>query len=178
MNPMLRLRLLLLTLMTLTGIWTEQAFSQGELEPWGNITGIRIDGQLMRFETSVRVFGKDWTSVKSTAREKQQPHYSRSGNVQIVSTRIDSLYIMEQLQDMQVGVVKLNAQCISHADTLIRGAFLSILLPVGEYSDSSVQLIDPGGPNVNGIATGIPNEFLHSSAAGIRFVSGHRQLEI
>ncbi len=52
-----------------------QGYSQTEMEPWGNITGIRVNGQLMDFETSLQVVSNDWKSVKATALERQRPKY-------------------------------------------------------------------------------------------------------
>ncbi len=51
-----------------------QGYSQTEMEPWGNITGIRVNGQLMDFETSLQVVSNDWKSVKATALERQRPN--------------------------------------------------------------------------------------------------------
>jgi hypothetical protein len=159
-------------------IIVKKSYGQTDLEPWGNIRGIRIDGQLMDFESSLRIVGKDWTVIRYSAKEKQQPHYSRSANKQLVTTRLDSFYFTEQVEDLEVGKAKVDIRFVSHADTLITGAFFSIELPSEAYSDSSVQLIEPATLNVNALAAGSPNEFLHAAAGGIRFVSSHRQLEI
>ncbi|RYX81987.1 hypothetical protein EON73_04540, partial [bacterium] len=67
--------------------WGE-AKAQTEVAPWGNITGIRIDGQLMPFETSLSVMGKDG-KLTSTGKEKQRPKYTRQGNAQLITTNID-----------------------------------------------------------------------------------------
>ncbi len=66
-------------------------YSQVEVEPWGNITGIRVEGQLMGFESSLWIVGKDWSAVVATGKEKQHPHYVREGKTQNISTLVDSL---------------------------------------------------------------------------------------
>jgi hypothetical protein len=43
--------------------FVQPVFGQTEAEPWGNITGIRIDGQLMAFESNISVVQKDWAQV-------------------------------------------------------------------------------------------------------------------
>jgi len=74
-------------------------FSQIEIAPWGNITGIIIDGQLMEFESNLSVVQKDWSHITATGKERQRPKYTRNGDEQIVSTNIDSLYFTEVVRD-------------------------------------------------------------------------------
>jgi hypothetical protein len=37
--------------------------AQTEVMAWGNMTGIRVDGELMEFESSFRVVEKDWSAI-------------------------------------------------------------------------------------------------------------------
>jgi len=85
----------------------KNAYSQAEVEPWGNITGIRKSGQLFDFETSLRVVSTDRKHAASTAKEKQQPHYKRlNDDEQEVTTSIDSLYFTENVKDNGSGKIK------------------------------------------------------------------------
>src|SRR5580692_7897566 len=156
-----KMRIFLIMVIFIQGMIIKKSYGQADMAPWGNIRGIRIDGQLMDFETSLRIIGKDWAAIRYSAKEKQQPHYSRSGNKQLVSTRLDSMYFTEQVEDLEVGKAKVDIRLVSHADTLITGAFFSVELPSDAFSDSSVQLIEPGSLNVKDLASGNPNEFLH-----------------
>src|ERR1700733_576916 len=107
---MIKIRLslaLLATIIFLSVAFVQNAYTQTEVEAWGNITGIRIDGQLMEFESSLRVVGKDWSSIAYTALEKQRPRYSRDGNRQIISTRIDSLNFTEAVEDIGAGMARI-----------------------------------------------------------------------
>src|SRR6476620_10968290 len=72
-------------------------YSQTEMEPWGNITGIRVGEQLMPFETSLQVVSNDWSQVNATALERQHPNYMRNGDTQMVATHIDSFYFIEKV---------------------------------------------------------------------------------
>ena len=58
------------------GVWilgglVNPALGQAECTAWGNLTGIRIDGQLMEFETSLRVVAPDWSGFIQTAKERR-----------------------------------------------------------------------------------------------------------
>src|SRR5689334_9115258 len=118
----------LLILVLLAGAFGYGAFGQAELQPWGNITGIRVDGQLMAFQSSIRVVGTD-SRITSTGKERQQPKYSRSGNVQTVTTQMNNLYFTERVEDSAAGIAKVTIQCTSKTDTTIRGIYLCIELP-------------------------------------------------
>jgi hypothetical protein len=53
--------------------------AQTEVMAWGNITGIRVEGQLMEFESSLSVIGKEGAVISATGRERQRPKYHRDG---------------------------------------------------------------------------------------------------
>ena len=44
------------------------AFAQPEVMAWGNISGIRVDGQLMELGSSLCVARPDWSGVTRTGR--------------------------------------------------------------------------------------------------------------
>jgi hypothetical protein len=69
--------------------------AQTEVMAWGNITGIRIDGQLMEFESSLRVAGREWTAVNATGKERQRPRYDREGDTQTVTTEVGSVKVLQ-----------------------------------------------------------------------------------
>ena len=53
--------------------------AQPEVMAWGNSTGIRVEGKLMEFESSLRVVENGWQNYSATGKEKQQPKYDRDG---------------------------------------------------------------------------------------------------
>ncbi|RYE16817.1 MAG: hypothetical protein EOP42_33305, partial [Sphingobacteriaceae bacterium] len=110
---LLNLKYLVLILF-LPVLFLNEAKAQTEATPWGNITGIRIDGQLMPFETTLSVIGKDG-KVTSTEKEKQRPKYTREGNAQLVSTNIDSLYFQEEITDAGRGKTSVDIQLKANA---------------------------------------------------------------
>ncbi len=85
------------------------ALAQVELEPWGNINGIRVAGQLIPFGTSIRV------GSVSTAKERQHPHYFRRGGVRGVDTRIDSVLLHVVVRGARV-TVSYRATAAEHVD--------------------------------------------------------------
>lgn len=115
--------------------------SQTEVMAWGNMTGIRMDGQLMAFESSLRVVGKDWATVQSTGKEKQDhPLYHRDGDQQIVRTVIDRVHFEQTVTDKTSGkaIVSLSVQ----PDTTFasEGVYFCLDLPAKKYASGSVRI--------------------------------------
>ena len=79
------------------------ATAQAELAPWGNLTGIRTEGQLMEFESSLCLVRPGGTEMLSTGKEKQRPKYERQGSAQIVTTALDHLSFREIVKDSTSG---------------------------------------------------------------------------
>jgi hypothetical protein len=104
------------------------AIAQPELEPWGNMTGIRIDGQLMDFESSLRIIYPGG-GILATAKERQTPHYARNGKAQIVSTHLDSLYIVETVEDAGRGMARVTIAWTAHSAMRIHAAIFSLEIP-------------------------------------------------
>jgi hypothetical protein len=115
-----------------------KTYAQSEVMPWGNITGIRVDGELMEFESRLTVVGKDGIKTVSTGKEKQRPKYNREGNTQIISTRIDSLSLIEKVADLGRGKASVDILLSSTADTALTGTYFTVELP-GDYAAGSVQ---------------------------------------
>jgi len=122
-------------------IITTAVFAQPELEPWGNFTGIRVDGQLMPFETSVRFTNADGQS-QITAKERQTPRYVREGNAQVVYTHLDSLYFVEKVEVLGEGEARITITCTAHADIHGRLVSFGITLPA-DFSWKGHTLTSP-----------------------------------
>ncbi len=117
------------------------AYTQVEIEPWGNLRGIRIDGQLMEVPGSIAVV-KDGGSITATGKEKQRPKYVRNGTRQIVTTNIDSLYITETVEDQGIGKAKLNVTLTPRDNITGKGVYLCLVLPYKYYAKGSGRLDD------------------------------------
>jgi hypothetical protein len=118
---------LLLILMAL--VLPTQVYSQAEITPWGNLTGIRKQGHLLPLKTSLQYIKSDGVQVLTTERERQRPIYKRNGNQQTVSTNLDSLYFEKTVTEQDGGKARLDIKLTAHADTTLVGAFLIFTLP-------------------------------------------------
>ena len=134
-------KLLGLTLLILPTILQAQT----EVEAWGNIRGVRVNGQMLRFETSLRTVGSDWSSVQATAMERYWCRYSRQNGAQLVRTRMDSLFWTQRVRDLGSGRVGVELTVEPHTDMEVgRSAFFHVKLPAGDFDDTAIRQIEPG----------------------------------
>lgn len=167
----------LLTVFIFLGMFVREAAAQTEVEPWGNIKGIRVQGQLFEFETSLRVVGKDWTKLKATAKEEQNPKYHREGQTQVVATRIDSLYFNERVSDGEPGSAVVNIDFMPHADTMLTGVYFVVRIPKVDYTNASIKLHNEWF-SLNTLKLNANNEYLKGNTQTIEIKSANRSLKL
>lgn len=120
-----------------TLLLTVRVFAQADLAPWGNMQGIRIDGQLMSFETAIVVV--EGKKIQATGKEMQRPNYKRNGAEQIVTTAIDHLNITETVKD--IAKSEANVAVIVKATEVqsIDSLFFAIKIPVLDFELGTVR---------------------------------------
>jgi len=155
----------------------KNAYSQAEVEPWGNITGIRKSGQLFDFETSLRVVSTDRKHAASTAKEKQQPHYKRlNDDEQEVTTSIDSLYFTENVKDNGSGKIKVTVQLTAHKDTSLQGVYFVIALP-REFLNGDLRYSDGDKPELDRFIKASSAEY-DDNAKGLELETATRKFSV
>jgi O-glycosyl hydrolase len=115
--------------------------AQTEVMPWGNITGVRTDGQLTEFETTFRIVDKNITTLSATGKERQyRPQYTRNGQTQTVSTTVERVGITQTVEDVGKGTAKVSIQLTSDTTRKATAAYLCIDLPDKKYREAAIML--------------------------------------
>lgn len=153
------------------------ARAQAELAPWGNLTGLRVQGQLLEVPTSLRLLRPDGASELATRHEAQRPHYTRQGPAQVVTTRLDSLDLRETVTDLGPGRATVAVQATALAPTPMLGAFLALELPAAPYAQAQVQFLDAKGQALARQALG-GAAGTSPLASRLRITAGAQQLDI
>ena len=153
-------------------------YSQTEVMAWGNITGIRVDGQLMEFESSLRVAGTEWSAINATGKERQRPRYDREGDTQTVTTEVGSIKFTESVTESGAGIALVSITATATKDTVIQGAFFCISLPEKYYSSASASFITGSGKSKEEKLSSLWVKQKANEARGISVKSELRQLEI
>ena len=155
-----------------------KVYSQAEVEAWGNMKGIRVDGELMKIESSLDVVRTGWSGIFSTGKERQRPKYKREGNIQTVTTRIDSFYFVQQLEDLGKGIVNVSLRFDAKKDTMLEGVFFHLKLPVTDYRKGSIQAISVHKKQPINYLLATNDKDIMVTADTVRFLAAHRQLQI
>jgi len=171
-----RFRLLMLLILCLPGSIAENVFAQAEVMAWGNMTGIRIDGELMAFETSLLVVGEDETTITRTAKERQRPRYNRDGDTQTIMTRLPPFSFTVVIRDTAPGSARIDLDYSVETDSTVTGAFFCIDLPGEDYFGGTVELSDTMMDLPSSTAS--PEDILNGSTEKAHFVSPQRWLQL
>jgi len=175
--------LFLLSFLILGNLYTNIS-AQPETAAWGNITGIRVNGELMKFESSIRVVQPNLMDFSQTEKEKQRPEFNRDGSKVIIKTILENLSITEVVEETGKGTASVKVEFTTDSNITMAGAYFCIELPSDDYSDASINLIDPK-PNVKknvedkNIPPWMRNQRVDPiPAKGVKIVSQKRNFEI
>ena len=83
------------------------AYAQPEVYPWSNISGIRVDGELMELNSSFTIVGQDWSTVRKTAKERARYQYTRDGDTQLTNVSIDNFFYNQSVEDLGAGTANI-----------------------------------------------------------------------
>lgn len=113
--------------------------AQTEVMAWSNITGVRLDGELIDFETSLCV-GSLTGDMEVSGKEKQvRPRYHREGNVQEVTTTLRGVKFCQRVTDKERGQVEIFLDALPDT-TLSQGAYYRIALTPDHYGDARIKI--------------------------------------
>jgi len=103
--------------------------AQTEVMAWSNITGIRVEGHLMSFESYLTVAGNDLENPVFTGKERQRrPQYHRDGLSQKVTTAFQGVRFEQTVTDTERGTAKVTVRAFSDTTETDRNAFFALLL--------------------------------------------------
>ncbi|MDQ2752162.1 MAG: hypothetical protein M3R72_03975 [Bacteroidota bacterium] len=156
-----------------------KAFGQTEVEPWGNITGIRVEGQLMKFESSLQVVSNDWRKSNATALEHQHPKYTRDGSKQIVVTNIDSFYFRQSIEeDIKGSAAKVNVQFAAKTNTDSSRLFFNIKLPNADFAKGIIMLTNLQSNTASKYEISSIDKDLQLNASGIKITGEKESIQV
>ena len=122
------------------------AMGQSEVTGWGNLRGIRTDGQLIPFTTAVGIYDTDFKQVTLSQREgpTRTTHYSRDNNTVTVGVTLRQnqggvFNYTIQYTDTAPGRCDVHIELTSVPAQTIGGIYYFITLP----ASASLQLADP-----------------------------------
>lgn len=110
----------------------QAATDQTEVMAWGNLTGIRVEGELMDFETTLVVGGSH------SGRERYTYRYERQGDERVSTSTIERVTFAERVTDTAQGRCHVSLQLASDT-TLDVLAGLCLHLNAEKYATASIK---------------------------------------
>ncbi len=147
------------------------SYSQPEVTAWGNMTGIRVEGQLTKFESSFKIVGASWHHNTQTAKEQHHYSFKREGSKQIITSKIGAIDYTETVEDIGKGKALVNIQYTSTLDTVVVGTFFSVIFNGDYFADGAIEIIEPSKIPLGQSALSDVNEILRAEAKGIKIKS-------
>jgi len=110
-----------------------------EVMAWSNMTGVRLEGELIDFESTLRV-GIPGGKMEKSGREKQKGiRYNREGNIQKTVTPMHGAEFMQTVTDVDMETVKLNWK-VEAKETLDEGAYFCINFSPKYYATAKIKI--------------------------------------
>lgn len=110
-----------------------------EVMAWSNITGVRLDGELIDFESALCV-GTPGGEIEKTGRERQQNvRYRREDLTQIVDIPLHGANFHQEVTDLNESQVRIKLQ-VEADETLKEGAYFSMAFAPKYYKDAVIKV--------------------------------------
>jgi hypothetical protein len=129
-----------LTVLLITVFSLNFTHAQPVVMAWGNMNGIRVEGQLMEFETSLCIVDKDWSNITATRKEGQPTEYHRDGKLQTVNIDLKGFDFTEKIKADGRGGAVVSVKTTAKRDTAVEGIFFRVDLPGKHYSGASARI--------------------------------------
>ncbi len=164
-----------------------------EVMGWGNVTGMRVDGQLLELETGLCLVSSNWERVYRTWKEvnRQRHRFARVDCTVTVTGRLDSVYFTKRVKALAPGVAAIDVTFEARADTVFAGAWFSVELPGEIYGGGTVRVFADTSDTVTEfrLPVTVPmaddpvelrrlREYQRTTAKRVLFVADGRQLEV
>lgn len=110
-----------------------------EVMAWSNITGVRSEGELIDFESSLRV-GTPGGDIEATGRERQQNvRYRREGQTQIVDIPLHGAHFHQEVTDVDQQHVHLKWMAVADT-TFSEGAYFCMEFAPKYYANAKIKI--------------------------------------
>lgn len=151
--------------------------AQAEFTTWGNMTGIRVDNQLLEFNTSLAIENKDG-NTRRTRKEGQDIDFKREGARKIFNYQMRDLEWNKSIETKNNGSAEVKISFSSPVDTIINGAYFSIQLPKEFDDDSQISFSSPETISLKELSSSSSKAQYNAPTKGISIKSKKRSLEV
>lgn len=162
--------------------------TEPEIYAWSNFVGIRINGHLVEFASSLRLLDTDGTLLKCeddgscgrTEKERQEPDFERIGEQQIVETILEDVHFRQIVEALEEGKAGIDIHVRAEDDMEIGGAYFALELPERNYGSADIRFnnSEESGFSFSEVSLDNEAEFARETVNKLQILTYERQLEI
>ena len=152
-------------------------FAQVEFTTWGNLTGIRVEKQLLEFNSSLVVVDQ-FNNERITIKEGQNISFKRDMEEKIFSFDMDSILWKKTIRSTDNGVAITKIDFSSTMDTILNGAYFRITLPAEFNAETTFKITTPSNFSFKDINNEYNSADYKAPATSMSINSETRQLDI
>src|SRR3954451_2181732 len=165
------------------------AMSQVEMSGWGNLRGIRVDGELVEITTAIVIASPGWKESAQTAHWRtRKSTYVHDGSAIMCTGEISIgrgpiVAFRQTIKNSGPGAATIDVELTAQEDLDLQGAYFFVKVPVSRFADGSGHLLGappPASERVNFATTRPVNDkhYIGGTATGAKFSALGRDIEI
>jgi len=165
-------------------LFAARAFAGAECDGWGEFRGIRIDGELIPFSTSLHAPSPDWKQDAFSATQTiSNTRFTRNGDTQTSTASIanNGLSYTQLVQDTAPGVARVTITATANRNLYLAGTYYFVNVPFSAYSGGTVQFLGNATTPANPIDLNerpFGETYATRKAPGILLASPTRKIEL
>ena len=158
--------------------------AQPLVTPWGNVTGIHIEGEKMPFETSLRAVNPDWSGFVQSSKYNWEgtQNFALENKTYSCSHFLQGtqLNYSTQVSETGRGSARVSLQLNLNDTLAMAGAFFCVELPATEYAGAKFELLGSDQKPLSLLpkSSGLLQEQLRVVARGFRVIGSKRTMEV
>ncbi|CAN5600838.1 hypothetical protein BH09PLA1_BH09PLA1_26430 [soil metagenome] len=165
------------------------ALGQAELSGWGNLRGLRVDGELVDITTSIAIASPGWKQFAQSAHWRtRKSTYAREGDTIVCTGEISigrgpAVSFRETVRGSGPDAARIELELTAQDDLELEGAFVFIKVPVSDFASGEGLLLGAKSADSTSanFATTRPSDDKHyagGAATGAKFMAPGREIEI
>jgi len=152
--------------------------------PWGNIEGIRVEGELMAFESSLRAVDPDWAGFVQSSKYNWEgkASFALEGNTHTCTHFLQGteLHYTTRVTDLGRGQARVEQQTELRGELSTAGIHQTFTIPAADYLGAKLEFLGADLQPLPALAdhTGAGKELARVKARGFRLTGARRMLEV
>ncbi|GGK22221.1 hypothetical protein GCM10007962_15460 [Yeosuana aromativorans] len=169
-----RITILFIPICLLTAISVN---AQTEFTTWGNLTGIRQNGQLININSSLVIVNSN-EEIRETVKEGQEVNFYRENDSKIFEYTMGHIRWVQTITDSKNEDIKVSIKFSTDTDTLLKGAYFRVKLPAIFNQNTQIKISSPPSSTLQQLIGRYPNAAIQNRITSMSVSVKDQELKI